>query len=284
MDILPSNISEIVEKQNKTPLADFDGFSPVEMGYILYDPFSENGPIKIKRNLENNVLKQSPIFNIVIDLLTLINETGGIKLTPKGNIQRKVIHELYAKKYLLDKFVESGTIKLRVEEDWGVLHVTKIVLKLAGILRHYKGKLVLTNRWKKALEAQAYSDIFMAFLTKYATEYSWAYTDGYENRQTGQVGFLFLLHLVNKYGKDFRDLHFYSKKYFRAFPMLAVEGGPYYEKPRYNEGENILYIRFFKRFAHRFGLVEIKTDGNLLIFGKKAEIKKTRFLSSLLDK
>jgi len=49
---------------NSAPLDDFDGFSPDEMGTILYSPFAEKCAVRIRSQMDNQVLDQSPIFQI----------------------------------------------------------------------------------------------------------------------------------------------------------------------------------------------------------------------------
>ena len=275
-------IRDQISAHNRTPLKEFDGLTSEEMYHIIYDPFSEQSPVKFYQELTPAQLQQSPIFNIALDLLFYIYEQDGLKLTPKGNLQRKVMKELYAKKYLLDEFIESGIGSIRTEQDWMALHNTKIVLELAGIIRPNKGKLRLVNKWKRKLEKQEFSTIFMQFFKSYTTEFNWAYNDGYENEETGHVGFLFLLNLVKKYGQNFRDVHFYTEKYFRAFPMLAFEDNLFGVDGRYNSGESAVIIRFFERFAERFGFVEIKTNSIKPYFKREKEIRKTKLLDDFI--
>ncbi len=275
-------IADNISAQNRTPLEDFDGFTPEEMHFMIYYPFSEQCPVKLRDDLDLNTLRQCPTFNIVLDLLRYINQQDALKLTPKGNLQQKVMRELYDKKYLLDELIESGISNIRTEQDWMALHIVKTVLKFAGIIRQSKGKLLLVNKWKKKLESNEYCDIYIQFFKYFTTEFNWAYNDGYENEETGQTGFLFLLYLVNKYGKDFRDIHFYTQKYFRAFPMLFFVDNTINDDNRYNYAETAINIRFFERFAERFGLIEIRKNTEKSYFQREIEIKQTTFFVNSL--
>jgi hypothetical protein len=275
-------IKDNISARNRTPLEDFDGFTPEEMYHMIYYPFSEQCPVKLRNAIDLNILKQCPIFNIALDLLHCINQQDGLKLTPKGNLQQKVMRELYNKRYLLDELIESGISNIRTEQDWMTLHIVKIVLKYAGIVRQLKGRLLLVKKWKKKLESNEYCDIYTQFFKYYTTEFNWAYADGYENEETGQVGFLFLLYLVNKYGQDFRDIHFYTEKYFMAFPMLTIEDRTFNDNNRYNDGETAINIRFFERFAERFGLIEISKNTEKSYFQREIEIKQTNFFVNSL--
>ena len=275
-------ISDRLNTRNKAPLQDFDGFTPEDMYQIIYYPFSENSKIKIYNDCDFEILKQCPIFNIVIDLLSIMYKKQGIKLTPKGNIQRKVMHELYRKKHITDELAEAGFKSIRTEQDWAALSTIKIVLKFAGIVRQYKGKLLIVNSWKEKFETLKYSDIFFHFLKVFATEFNWEYNDGFEDEEIGQVGFLYLLYLVNRYGQDFKDLHFYTEKYFKAFPTLAFAGKAYNADNRYSDSERAILVRFFERFAEWFGFVEIAQNPEQNYFDREIKIKKTKFLCKIL--
>jgi hypothetical protein len=282
MDEIENKVNEFLNAQNRTPLEDFDGFTAEDMQYIIHNPFTEMCTIKVNATLASELLRHSPIFNIVLDLLLIINNNNGIKLTPKGNIQQKVLRELYDKKFITQEIIEAGYQSIRTEEDWVVLHTIKVVLKVAGIVRNYKGKLVLVNHWKSVLNSQKYSKIFNHFFTTYSTEFNWAYNDGHEIEETGQVGFLYLLYLLKKYGQQFRDIHFYSTKYFKAFPTLAFGDKDPEEDERYNKSERVLDLRFFERFVLLFGFGEKRIDSKKPYYQRKIEIKKTTLLDSLL--
>jgi len=270
-------VDKIISARNRAPGDDFDGLNPEEMYNMLYYPFSEQCPVQLKENIDIADLKSSPIFNIALDLLVCIHQQNGLKLTPSGNLQRQVMRELYDKKYLPDILFESGIGTIRTEQDWVVLHNVKIVLKLAGIIRQAKGRLLLVKKWENKLVANDHYAIYTHFFKNYTSEFNWAYNDGYENEQTGQQGFAFLLYLIHKYGQDFRDIHFYTEKYFRAFPMLYFKDNPLTASYSYDNAERVVYMRFFERFAERFGFVEIGKDKENPYFQREMKIRRTDF-------
>jgi len=272
-------VADIISARNRAPVEDFDGLSPEEMHNMLYNPFSERCPVQLRKNSAIADFKRCPIFNITLDLLVCMNQQDGLKLTPKGNLQRQVMKDLYDKKYLTDELIESGFGAIRSEEDWSAVHNIKIVLKFAGIVRQAKGRLLLVNKWKKLLEANDLYTIYTHFYKCYTTEFNWAYNDHFDNQYTGQQGFLFLLYLLNKYGKDFRDIHFYTEKYFRAFPMLYFKDNPLTASYSNNNAEWAVYHRFFERFAERFGLVEIGKDKENPYFQRELNIRRTAFFA-----
>ncbi len=272
---------KLIDRKNKTPLDDFDGFSPEEMYTIVYFPFSKECPIQLNPALDNQILTHIPIFRVVLELVNAIDKNGGLKLTPKGNLPTKIVKEIYSKKYILDDLIEMGITKVQREENWIVLHTIKIVLNLSGITRKYKGKLVVTRQTKGNLENEEFSEIFYKFLQGYTTQFNWAYNDRFANEETGQIGCLYLLYLINKYGSTYRKLTFYTDLYLKAFPMFEVDGEEI-EGIRYGKGEWVIEIRFFERFATWFGFIEIHYDKDNKYVARSIGIKKTEVLSNLL--
>ncbi len=266
----------IIVGVNAVPLDDFDGFSPDEMSTIIYSPFAEECSVRIRSQIDAQVLDQSPIFQIAKHILKVTNDTGGLKLTSTGNLSPGLVNEIYARKYIVDPMIELGITKLNQEIKWNVLHSAKIVLKMSKLIRTYKGKLLLTTQTKKYLMNGEYSKLFHIFLNTFTTQFNWAYNDSFEDEEIGQTGFLYLLHLVNKYGAEFRELSFYSDLYLKAFPVFKAS-----EKSLFaTRNDFVIAIRFFDRFAEWFGFVEIHREQNELT--GPVRVRRTKLLSYLL--
>lgn len=108
MDNIERHIHEIMEKKNNTALTVFEGYSPFEMQFVLYDFFNPKCVVQIKKLQEAEYL-EIPIFNQIKFLLNLIKEKGELKLTNSGFLPVKVVASIYEQKYLTDFFVENGS-------------------------------------------------------------------------------------------------------------------------------------------------------------------------------
>lgn len=106
---------------------------------------------------------------------------------------------------------------------------------------------------------------------RYADNNNQEYLKVYENEENGQIGFLYLLYLVNKYGRAYRDLQFYTDLYFTAFPIFNVEEQKI-EGIKYKECELVIQTRFFKRFANWFGFVEIQYEEDKKYFSRSITV------------
>jgi len=272
----------LTEQYNNQKLDDFLGFTPNQMYQIIHFPFSLDCPIKMYIDFELKNLKSSPIFNLSYSLLDNINEFGKIKLTTKGNLPGKLIKSIYDEGFFPDRMIERGIIKLRMEADWLILHTIHIVLKLSGLIKKTHGKLSLTKKGEKYLSEGYESQLFLCLLETYSMKFNWGYNDAYRIENIGQIGFLYLLSLINKFGSDFKDLTFYSNLYFKAFPTF-LEKDKIENSFSSNYPENALYIRFFERFAFWFGFIKYQTIPDLPFKGEYVKIQKTELLESLFE-
>lgn len=116
---------------NSRPIDDFLGLSSTEMHHILYNPLSENSPVRLRRHLPDEVLDVIPALRIFESLVELIlAEPRGIKLTKAEFLPRRVVHEIYAKGYFLESDIEVGILKLDREEKWPTLYAIRMSVRL----------------------------------------------------------------------------------------------------------------------------------------------------------
>jgi hypothetical protein len=269
--------NRLTEKYNNQRLEDFSGFSPKQMHQIIHFPFTLDCPIKTYVDFELKNLLSSPIFNISKSLADKIQESGKIKLTAKGNLPGKLIKAIYSEGFFPDRMIEHGIIKLRLERDWLILHTIHIVLKLSGIIRKSQGYLYLTKKGEKYLNEGNESRLFLELIESYSMKFNWGYNDGYDIEDIGQIGFLYLLFLICKFGSKYQKASYYSNLYFKAFPVF-IEG---YDNDIRNNPINALSVRFFERFAYWFGFIEYRNINDKPYIKENAMIKKTELLDSL---
>ncbi len=262
---------------NNTPLLDCEGFTPLQMHKIIYYPFDDDCPIRINKLSKEVLLNESPIMKIIVELL-LILKSNKIKLTQKGNLPPKIIKDIYAKYYLPDKAIENGIVKIRTEIDWIVIHNAKLVLTMAGLIRKKYNYLYLTKKCESLLKDDSLNNIFYEFLKTFALEFNWAYNDRHDDEKLGQIGFLYSLYLLNKYGKEKRDLNFYTNLYFLAFPSFVEN-----DDENYSMKEFAYHTRFIDRFALWFGFAEEEITVGKNYLERDIKLKKTKLLEQLLQ-
>ena len=238
---------QYLNDQNHRPIDDFDGYSPLEMHYLLYEPFSEESPFKLKKLPEQDY-QNVPIFNQVKYLGNLISKHGELKLTAKGFLSTKVVADIYAQGFIKEEAIENGITKLYKETDAMCINLAHLLPKIAGLVKKRHGKLSLTKKGEKIFsdDFKLLNEIFQTF----AKRFNWAYYDGYGDNPIGQLGFAFTLILLSKYGDQKRNTKFYAQKYFNAFPHLFDS----------NRAYHCYTLRTFDRFLDYFGVISLESD------------------------
>lgn len=268
--------------RNSSPMADFENLSPSNFHYILYDTYNENAPVHFRKNIENEVLDKVSLFRIAEDLISNIEREKAIKLTPLGALPKKVMLELYEKKYICDELIERGMIKLWREQDCIAIMSTKIVMEIAGVTKKTNGKLTLTKKGISFFKPENRQEFFKLFITTFADKFNWGFNDGYPDKPIGQFGWTFTIYLLGKYGMEYQPAIFYADKYLRALPRFLNE----FESTTYStdreEFARCFRVRSFERFLDWFGLVEIERNGKTFL-DNEVKIKCTEILTKIFN-
>jgi len=257
LEEINKHFEKIMNIRNNLGLPDFEGYSPAEMQFILYDTFGENSPIQLMELTESDY-KRIPILNQIKYLLQIIEDCTELKLTNKGFLPIRIVAEIYRQGFIKDEHIESGLSKLYKETDSITINLTRILIEISGLVKKRNNKLSLTKTGKSIIgnDFNLLTLIFQIFGNKF----NWAYYDGYGENQIGQLGFGFSLILLNKYGSEKQIDSFYANKYLSAFPMLIEQ----IESSRFNSRESqaskCYSLRTFDRFLDFFGLIRIEAE------------------------
>ena len=276
LDNIQKHLDKVMKDQNYRSIPEFEGYSPFDMEQILHFTFGTNSPIKLKK-LSDSDYNMVPILNQIKYLTGLIAEQGEIKLTAKGYLPTKVVAELYQQGFMKDKSIERGISKLYKETDSLTVHLSRLLIELAGLIKKRKGKISLTK--SGGITIQDNFQLLKLILETFAVKFNWPYFDGYGENNIGQLGYGFSLILLSKFGNERRLDSFYADKYFKAFPQLLNSLSPTYGTvERYSR--TCYSIRTFNRFLSYFGLItqeEIWKGGDSIRY-----ITKTSLFDSLI--
>ncbi len=260
MDIYKQIETEVLLRNN-APIADFENLSPTNFHYILYDTYNENSPVHFQKSIANETLDKVSLFRVAEDFIRIIEREKFIKLTPLGALPKKVMVELYDKKYIFDELIESGITKLWKEQDCLAIMCTKIVLEIAGITKKTNGKMTLTKKGATFLKPENRQEYCKLFLSTFADKFNWGFNDLYPDKPIGQAGWTFTIYLLGKFGMNYQPESFYAEKYLKALPAFLKEfetDGLSTDKAQFT---SCFSARSFERFLEWFGLVEIQKEG-----------------------
>lgn len=250
------NIPTIILLQNNSPMSDFGGLSPIAMYHLLYNPLGDKSPVQFRDNIDDETLDQIPLFRIAEEYLKIVQRDKQIKLTPLGALPRKVVIELYDKKFLTEDHIEQGIIKLWREEDSIAIRCARLIAGFAGFVKKANGKITLTKAGAKLLETNNRLQIFKQFFKTFTDKFLWSFNDGYIEEPVGQLGWAFSVIMLDKFGDQPRTASFYADKYLKAFPKFITF---FYHDYTTVERQFLgcYAVRTFDRFFLWFGLVTV---------------------------
>jgi len=241
---------------NYAPSEDFHGLSADQMYRFLHRPFESAELITFPQQLKT--MPESKAAYLLSHLIEGIGEKG-IKLTATGNLGRKFCQKVganYFERYPDKHF--AANLKINSERDMKPLNTIRLSAHTAGLIRKYKGRIVLTKKCRKALDNGDIQELYPLLFKGYCQKFNWAYRDGYEELYIIQQSFPFLLFLLNKYGSNWRPASFYSDIFLNAFPMALEEISPSsYMEPE-ESLQNCFILRSLRRFADFFGIAELE--------------------------
>jgi hypothetical protein len=264
---------------NNTPVDDYLGLSPTEIYYLVYETFGDKSPIQFRDGIDDILLDQIPLFRIVEEFLKIIQRDKQIKLTPLGALPKKVIVELYDKKFLLEELVERGISKLWREEDSISIRSARFAAEFAGLVKKINGKLTLTKTATKLLETNNRLQIFKQFFQAFTDKFLWSFNDGYPEQPIGQLGWAFSVIMLDKFGDQSQTADFYADKYLKAFPKFISLFRHEYDTPE-RQFNSCYSVRTFDRFFLWFGFVTVDKQKTFLDFNNY-KLKRTDLVKSI---
>jgi len=261
LDEASAFLRQHMQQRNQATVDDFHGLSSEQMHRFLHFPFETPDLVSFASTLDSD--QQIPVLSLFNLLAEAIGEDG-LKATATGNLPRSFCRES-ARTFLGEEEYQRWSLygELRSEPEFREMHTTRLVAGLAGLIRKYKGKFILSKECRKLLTEQGQSGIYPRLFRAFAREYNWAYYDHLEEIPFIQQSFLFGLYLLARYGGEWRSSHFFEDNFLQAFPNLLSQVHPV---GSYYSPEKVVRLsyssRCLKGFARFFGLVEIERSGN----------------------
>ena len=220
LDEVNSHIRHYMEKRNSAPLDEFHGLSSYQMHRLLHFPFES--PEVIQFNFREAVTRpeDAPLTRLLSLMVDAIGEKG-LKPTVTGNLPRNVSREI-AQRYLTperyDYLTQPG--EFRSENEIPDLQEVRFVSEMAGYIRKYKGRFIVTRKGRKLLESNGWAQIYETLFQVFVRKYNWGYNSRFPEVPFFRESFAFTLFLFYKYGNVSRPKNFYADAVIEAFPVL----------------------------------------------------------------
>lgn len=268
-----------VRQQSQDRLNDFDGLSSEQMHRFLHFPFDSDELIIFPAHLVKE--PEAPILTL---FRLCAEEIGvsGLKPTVKGNLPRKFCRDAaltYWGEEVHNEKTRYGNINS--EEDFFELHVTRVVAEMAGLIRKYRGKFILSRDCRQILQEKGFAGIYPRLFQAYAQQFNWAYRDGYPELGFIQQSFLFTLFLLHRHGDKWKPDSFYADRFLQAFPIILdeIEPSPY-QKPE-ETVRSCYNLRTLENFVGFLGLAELEKTSKER-FASPFRVKKLPLLDAVV--
>jgi len=211
-------------------------FSSDEMYRLLYAPLEKDCPVQL-RTLMDGQIEQIPFMRQVLHLMSILEE-GELKLTPRGYLPPKVVEKLYL---MGEQSWNSDWYKQKSELKTEEIRVLRVTLKECGLIKPRTGKMSLTTRGRKLLaDRNELMRTVMLFLLR---DYNTGWLDLYKDMEVGNVGRMYSLWLLHRFGGEWQHTDFYTAEYARTFPGMR-------DYKAYG-------FRVFNRLFHCIGLCKV---------------------------
>jgi hypothetical protein len=268
-------LDKFMRQRNSAPRDEFHGLSPEQMFRLLHFPFDSLKLVTFPTCLDTQ--PSAPILTLFQLLSEAIGDQG-LKQTATGNLPQRFLREAGLAYWGEEGYREHTRFgNIRTEPDFYDMHVTRIVAELAGLVRKYKGKFILSRECRKLMREHGLVSIYPRLLRTYAEEFNWGYRDVYPDIDFIQRSFLFTLYLLNLYGDEWRPDSFYEDAFLRAFPIVMGEVPPLSFSTPEETVRHCYSWRCFKGFAEFLGLAEIERESDDL-FERRFRLRKLPLL------
>lgn len=138
------------------------------------------------------------------------------------------------------------------------MHVTRLVAELAGLIRKYKGRFILSRDCRALLKKEGVSAIYPRLLRTYIEQFNWGYRGGYPEIRFIQSAAHFTLYLLTRYGDTWRPATFYKDSFLQAFPTVLQEILPDNILTPDEEVRGCYRLRTLIHFVGFFGLAAVE--------------------------
>ncbi len=272
--------NQFMQQRNQRPQDDFQGLSPELVHRMLHFPFDSAEFFSFPEVLSTE--PEAPILTLVQWITDAIDEKG-LKATAKGNLPQKLCRNaaLDYWKDLPDDDIHHR-MSVNKEEDFMDLHVTRIILELAGLLRKAKGRFFLTRKYHQLVDKSGKAALYPEIFQTFCREFNWGYWDRYPEIPFIQQSFLFTLYILRQHGDDWKPSDFYIDAFLKAFPMVVDEVEPLpYSTPE-DEIRHCYSLRALERFLQFMGLTNIEKITSDKPFSREYRIKKLPLLDQVV--
>jgi hypothetical protein len=179
MDELQAWVGTQTEGYNAAPQPELSGLSPAQAQSLLEGDWKGDGPLRITENLSLDQLVGVLMLTNARILLQAAIDRDGLPATEAGNLRRVVVTEMLDRMTWPDGYAERvrQANKTINEHDVWPLHILRVVLDVAGLLRRRKGQFKVTRDGRRLAKEPNAGTLLTHLFRAYYRNFNLAYGD-----------------------------------------------------------------------------------------------------------
>lgn len=272
-------IRQLYESHNSSPREEFRGLSPDKVTALLYSDWdSSDAGLQCNDKLSFDEVDTAEILHNARVFLEALEGDNGTKATSLGNLNRRFVLSMVESMRWPDGYVDDlwRYNKVLNEEDVVDLNILKVVCDLAGLIRKYKGRFVITRTGQSLVSEGSAGELYARLFQTYLRKFNLGYTDRYEEHGGIQETFAFSLYILDKEANGWTGIDELSKKVFLPSVSEAFD-----TSQNSDIAEALFHVRIIRPLV-RFGLIECKDESGR-VYPPITHIRKTPLYDSFLS-
>ncbi len=263
-------VGQFMQQRNERSMEIFQGLSPYQMHRLLAFPFDSPDVVTFSDAPVDAPV--SPVMRMFALMIEAIGEKG-VKPTQTGNLPRNMVRSLALAYWGEEGYREHTKYgDLRSEKECWVLHLTRLVTELAGLVHIFHGKIMVTKKCRTLCAHMGMAAVYPLLFRAYTMGFNWEYLSQSADVPLIQQSFLFTAFLLQRFGEEWRDTDYYEDAFLQAFPdtLAGFVAGAYFTPD--------LIVRAtysglaLHQYAESMGLAEVRRLGESMHY--RYEIRK----------
>jgi len=184
------------------------GLSPADVQWLLDGDWQgSESAVRLDATLTGDELESSRTLYNARLFLEMLGAVGQVKATPRGNLPRVFVSR-FRERMKAPKsrwsLPEPGTVN---EEDVEPLHITRILLELAGLVKRRKGIFSLTRTGEKLSTEGRAGELFATLFRVHFRRFNLEYLDGAPDVPEFQLSIGYTLYRFAQVGGEWSTPH-----------------------------------------------------------------------------
>ncbi len=207
LEVLNARLAERMDALNRAPRPELLGFTPLQVQRLLSDDWSGDGAVRMDTELPLAALERARRFRNARSFLALLEEHDGLKATQAGNLSRAAVATLLDRLDWPAGYVEDIHRHNKVvnEHDARAVHLLRVLLDVAGLIRRRKGSFRITREGRAALPPERAGELFALLFRAWFRTLNLAYLDMLPEATGFQETVAFTLFRFGQVAGDWRE-------------------------------------------------------------------------------